>query len=80
MADTGIVRHVDDLGRIVIPVELRRSLGIGVKDPIAISVEDDRIILSKHRDACALCGATDETTRVNDRALCSTCVAAVKKL
>ncbi len=80
MADTGIVRHVDDLGRIVIPVELRRSLGISVKDPIAISVEADKIILTKHHDACALCGSTDDTKFVGDRAVCASCVATVKKL
>ncbi len=45
MNDTGIVRRVDDLGRIVIPMELRRTLGINVKDPMAIFVEDDKIIL-----------------------------------
>ena len=56
MHDTGIVRRVDDLGRIVIPMELRRTLGIKVKDPMAIYVEGDRIILEKHQDACAICG------------------------
>jgi transcriptional pleiotropic regulator of transition state genes len=80
VGDTGMVRHIDDLGRIVIPMELRRSLGIGVKDPIAISVEGDRIVLQKHRDACALCGSTDDTVKVRDRVLCTACVARVKKL
>ena len=80
MGDTGMVRHIDDLGRIVIPMELRRSLGIGVKDPIAISVEGDRIVLQKHRDACALCGSTDDTVKVRDRVLCASCVSAVRKL
>ena len=47
MHDTGIVRHVDDLGRIVIPMELRRTLGINVKDPMAIFVEGERIILDE---------------------------------
>ena len=54
MQDTGIVRRVDDLGRIVIPMELRRTLGINVKDPISIYVEGEKIILEKHRDACAI--------------------------
>jgi transcriptional pleiotropic regulator of transition state genes len=80
MTDTGIVRRVDDLGRIVIPMELRRTLGIKVKDPLSISVEDERIILQKHRDACVLCGSTDEIVRVNDRAVCADCVGAVKRL
>ena len=49
MKDTGIVRRVDDLGRIVIPMELRRTLGINVKDPMSILVDGDRIILQKHQ-------------------------------
>jgi transcriptional pleiotropic regulator of transition state genes len=80
MHDTGIVRKVDDLGRIVIPMELRRTLGIRVKDPIAIYVEGDRIILTKHKDACVICGATDhEMTDVKGRRVCESCVAAIRK-
>lgn len=80
MGDTGIVRRVDDLGRIVIPMELRRTLGINVKDPLSITVEGERIILQKHRDSCVLCGSTDEIVRVNDRAICASCVGTVKRL
>ena len=80
MRDTGIVRHVDDLGRIVIPMELRRTLGIHVKDPIAIFVEGERIILTKLKDSCAVCGdAKSEMTEIKGRSVCSDCVAAVKK-
>ncbi len=80
MHDTGIVRRVDDLGRIVIPMELRRTLGINVKDPMAIYVEGDRIILQKHRDACAICGsASDDMVDVKGRQVCGGCVAEVKK-
>jgi len=79
MHDTGIVRRVDDLGRIVIPMELRRTLGIKVKDPIAIFVEGDRIILQKHRDVCAICGDADtEMITVRDRPVCTTCAAAIR--
>lgn len=80
MHDTGIVRKVDDLGRIVIPMELRRTLGIKVKDPMAIFVEGDRIILTKHHDACAICGDTNsDIVDVKGRAVCADCVAAIKK-
>jgi transcriptional pleiotropic regulator of transition state genes len=78
MNDTGIVRRVDDLGRIVIPMELRRSLGINVKDPMAIFVEDDKIILEKHRDACVLCGKPDDVSEFKGRPICSTCVEEIK--
>ena len=80
MHDTGIVRRVDDLGRIVIPMELRRTLGIKVKDPIAIFVEGDRIILAKHRDACAICGEADtDIVDVKGRAVCTDCVTVIRK-
>jgi transcriptional pleiotropic regulator of transition state genes len=79
MADTGIVRRVDDLGRIVIPMELRRTLGINVKDPISISTEGDRIILQKHRDACAICGSEEHTLEVKGRAVCEHCVEEIKE-
>jgi transcriptional pleiotropic regulator of transition state genes len=80
MGDTGIVRRVDDLGRIVIPMELRRTLGINVKDPLSITVEGERIILAKHRDSCVICGSTDEIVRVRERAVCADCVGTVKRL
>ena len=83
MTDTGIVRRVDDLGRIVIPMELRRTLGINVHDPLSISVEDERIVLAKHHDACVICGATadeKQVSRVHDRAVCVDCVGLVKRL
>ena len=79
MNDTGIVRRVDDLGRIVIPMELRRTLGINVKDPMAIFVEDDKIILEKHRDVCALCGSNENVSEFKNRPICSTCVEEIKK-
>ena len=80
MGDTGIVRRVDDLGRIVLPMELRRTLGIAVKDPLSITVEGDRIVLERPRDACALCGDTQDVVSVKERSLCPACIAAVKKL
>ena len=80
MRDTGIVRRIDDLGRIVIPMELRRTLGIRVKDPMSIYVEGDRIIISKHKDACAICGETDaDMTEVKGRPMCRDCVTAAKQ-
>ena len=58
MKSTGTVRKVDQLGRIVTPIELRRALGVSVGDPMEIFVEDDRIILRKYQKekACAITG------------------------
>lgn len=80
MGDTGIVRRIDDLGRIVIPMELRRTLGIHVKDPISITVEGDRIVLQRHHDNCAICGNSGDTVIVRDRAICLDCVSLVKRI
>jgi AbrB family transcriptional regulator, transcriptional pleiotropic regulator of transition state genes len=54
----GVVRRVDELGRIVIPVEIRRRFGIDVRDPLEISVRGESIVLSKPHDACVFCGRT----------------------
>lgn len=56
MKATGIVRKVDELGRVVIPIELRRTLGIGEKDPLEIFVDGEEIILRKYEPCCVLCG------------------------
>ena len=57
MKSTGMVRRVDELGRIVLPAEIRQSLDIHVKDPIEIFTEGDRIVLKKHNHACIFCGS-----------------------
>lgn len=79
MNDTGIVRRVDDLGRIVIPMELRRTLGIHVKDPMSISVDGERIILEKFSESCVVCGSEQDIREVKGRPICASCVAEIKK-
>lgn len=64
MKSTGIVRNVDDLGRVVIPKELRRTLGINEKDPLEIFVEDEKIILKKYQ-ANMQCAVTGEVSEDN---------------
>lgn len=78
MKDTGIVRRVDDLGRIVIPMELRKSLGIGVRDPLAVFVDGERIVLQKYDQACLLCGSTEDVGDVKGKSVCSACVKSIK--
>ncbi len=80
MNDTGIVRRVDDLGRIVIPMELRRTLGIHVKDPLSISVDGERIILEKYRESCVICGSEERVQPVRGRTVCTACVTEIKGL
>ena len=73
MKATGIVRKVDDLGRIVLPIELRRSLGIDVKDPIEIYVDDDTIMLRKHDPACVFCSGTKDIVSYRGKNICTEC-------
>ncbi|MGB4041206.1 MAG: AbrB/MazE/SpoVT family DNA-binding domain-containing protein, partial [Bacillota bacterium] len=56
MKSTGIVRKVDELGRVVIPIELRRTMQIAEKDPLEIYVDGEKIILKKYEPACIFCG------------------------
>lgn len=72
---TGIVRNVDELGRFVIPIELRRTLNIDEKDKLEIYVEDDRIILKKYMPSCAFCANAEDITVYKGKNICRECLA-----
>lgn len=74
MKATGIVRKVDELGRIVLPIELRRTLGIEIKDPIEIYVEGEYIIFKKYNPSCCICGSMDELKNFNGKNICRKCI------
>jgi len=74
MKSTGIVRKVDDLGRMVIPIELRKTMNIDKKDPMEIFVEEDRIILKKYEPACIFCGSAKQTSDFQDKIICQSCI------
>ncbi|HHY41677.1 MAG TPA: AbrB/MazE/SpoVT family DNA-binding domain-containing protein [Thermoanaerobacterales bacterium] len=78
MKSTGIVRKVDDLGRVVIPIELRRTLGISQKDPLEIYVDTDKIILKKYLPACIFCGNAEELINFNGKSICKDCATVIK--
>jgi transcriptional pleiotropic regulator of transition state genes len=71
---TGIIRHIDDLGRIVIPIEIRKRFSLGEKDPLEISVKDDVILLSKPQTVCVFCGRRNSLQEHRGRAVCRNCV------
>ena len=75
MKSTGIVRRIDELGRIVLPVELRRSMGLEVRDSIEIYVEGDSIILKKHSQCCIFCGSEKDITLFRQKSVCRRCLA-----
>ena len=74
MKTTGIVRPVDGLGRIVLPIELRRSLDIQERDQVEILLEGDRIILKKHETVCVFCGGTRGLSEYKGKAVCRECI------
>ncbi len=80
MKSTGIVRKVDELGRVVIPIELRRTLGIDLKDALEIYVDEEKIILKKYEPACIFCGNATNIKRFQNRAVCADCIAEMSKL
>jgi transcriptional pleiotropic regulator of transition state genes len=72
---TGVIRHIDELGRIVIPIEIRKRFGLAEKDPLEISVEDETILLSRPRWACVFCGESGSVEEYRGRAVCRSCIA-----
>lgn len=80
MKSTGIVRKVDELGRVVIPIELRRTLGIEEKDSLEIYTDEDLIILKKYAasDACIFCGEVDSVTKFKEKNVCAECARQIK--
>ena len=73
MKSTGIVRRVDELGRVVIPIELRNQFDISEKDPIEIYVDGSTIILKKYEPNCVFCGNTKSLISYKDKLVCSKC-------
>ncbi|HEY8552398.1 MAG TPA: AbrB/MazE/SpoVT family DNA-binding domain-containing protein [Thermaerobacter sp.] len=77
MKSTGIVRKVDELGRVVIPIELRRTLDIQEKDSLEIYVDGDKIILRKYEPACVFCGNALNVQHFRGKNVCSDCIDAM---
>lgn len=78
MKSTGIVRKVDELGRIVLPKELRATFKIEHKDPLEIYVEGDNIILTKYEPACIFCGSATDVVNYMDKRVCRDCIERLK--
>ncbi len=75
---TGIVRKVDELGRVVIPIELRRTMNIHEKDALEIFVDGERIILKKYEPACIFCGNADNMRNIMGKNICTDCLSSIK--
>ncbi|EKQ50301.1 MULTISPECIES: AbrB/MazE/SpoVT family DNA-binding domain-containing protein [unclassified Clostridium] len=79
MKSTGIVRKVDELGRIVVPIELRRTLDIGERDALEIFVDGDQIILKKYEPACIFCGEGKDVINYKGKNICKNCLNEIRK-
>ena len=72
---TGIIRHLDELGRIVIPIEIRKRFGLTERDALEIAVKNQTILLSRPKSACVFCGSTRSVLDYKDQGVCRTCLA-----
>ncbi len=80
MKTTGVIRRVDELGRVVIPIDMRTQLGIVEKDPLEIYVEGDSIILKKYEQKCVFCGNTKKLSNYENKIICKKCINNISKL
>ena len=79
MKSTGIVRRIDELGRIVLPIEIRKNLSLASRDAVEIFVNEDTIVLKKYEPACIFCGSLDNASLFKGRIICDKCLAELKK-
>ena len=80
MKSTGVTRQVDELGRFVLPIEIRRALDINTKDTLEIFTDEDRIVLKKYQPACTFCDSSDEIVLFAEKRICRKCLAQLKQL
>ena len=80
MKSTGIVRKVDELGRVVLPRELRRTLNIEDKDSLEIFIEDESIILRKYERGCQYCGSIEDVVTFKGKMVCVSCIEEMEAL
>ena len=74
MKSTGIVRKVDELGRVVLPIELRRTLDIAVRDELEIYLDDDKVVLKKYEPSCVFCGSSHGLVSFRGKNVCMECI------
>ena len=80
MKSTGIVRRIDELGRIVLPIEIRKTLDLSSKDAVEIFVDGNSIILEKYEPTCIFCGSAEKTQKYEGKRICSNCLENLKKV
>lgn len=79
MKSTGIVRRIDELGRIVLPIELRRTLDIGERETMEIFVEGSSVVLKKYRPTCIFCDSAKDIAIFKGKNICPKCLSELKR-
>lgn len=74
MKSTGIVRRVDEQGRVVLPIELRRTLDLGERDELEIYLDDDKVVLKKYEPACIFCSSNFSLVNYRGKNVCMDCI------
>lgn len=74
------IREIDSIGRIVIPVQLRRALKLDKKSLVEVYIEDDHILIKKHVPTCVFCGSEDNICKFSEKPVCRVCISKIKKL
>ena len=80
MKSTGMVRKIDELGRIVMPAEIRQTLGLEVRDAMEIFIDGERVILQKYQPSCIFYTNADDLVDFGGKRICLECLAKLKKL
>ncbi|MBQ9780153.1 MAG: AbrB/MazE/SpoVT family DNA-binding domain-containing protein [Clostridia bacterium] len=80
MKSTGMVKRIDELGRIVLPKNVRQPMGIDTGDSVEIFTDGDRIILKKFQSSCIFCGEADGVIFFNEKRVCKACLEKLKTL
>ena len=80
MKSTGIVRRIDELGRVVIPIEMRNKLNIQEKDPMEIYSYGNSIVLKKFEPNCVFCNNTKHLSKFKDKLICDKCAKKISEL
>ena len=78
MISTGIVRQVDELGRVVLPKELRNTMDIAIKDPLEIYIDENKILLKKYQPGCVFCNSAKDVSNFKGKNICPECKHSLK--
>lgn len=79
MKSTGIIRKVDELGRVVLPIELRRTLDLAERDELEIYLDNDKIVLQKFEPSCIFCNSSEGLVSYRGKNVCQECIRDMSK-